>query len=150
MSSIDSPARRRGAWRAVSYGVGGFLLAIALAFLAGSQASEVSAGNASTTAIAVIGPLGGLAGTTLASRRHRGRRLTSHDLALFWCAVSTVIVISTYVYLHIDQTSTATALITGAAGLRVMRIGLIERSSFNARPVVPRAPTFRRLRAHHR
>lgn len=150
MSSTASPARRRGAWRAVSYGVGGCAVAIVLALSAGPAGSEVFAGTTSTTTVAVIGPLGGLAGTTVASRRYRSRQLTSHDLALFWCAMTAVIVISTYVYLRVDQASTATALITGAAGLRVMRIGLMERSAGHAGQVVPRGPRSRRLRAHPR
>jgi hypothetical protein len=150
MSSIASRARRRGAWRAVSYGVGGYVLVAALALLAGSPGSELFAGNTSTATVAVIGPLGGLAGTTLASRRYRNGRLRSHDLALFWCAVTIVVVIATYVYLRVDQASTATGLVTGAAGLRVMRIALMERSAGPADLVAPRAPTLRRLRAHHR
>ncbi|HUG31779.1 MAG TPA: hypothetical protein VMM14_02710 [Acidimicrobiia bacterium] len=150
MSSLASSARRRGAWRTVSYGVGGYVLATALALLVGSLGSEVFAGGTSTASVAVIGPLGGLAGTTLAPGRYRGRRLTGYDLALFWCAVTTVIVICVYVYLRVDQASTATGLITGAAGLRVMRIGLLERSAGAGGPVAQRAPTSMRLRAHHR
>lgn len=147
MSSMVSPARRRGAWRAVSYGVGGYVLAAAVALLAGSPGSELFAGNTSTAAVAVIGPLGGLAGTTLASRRYRSGRLRGHDLARFWCAVTTVVVISTYVYLHVDQASTATGLITGAAGIRVLRIGLMERSAGPAGLVASRAvPTLVGLR----
>lgn len=140
MSLIASPARRRGAWRAVAYGVGGCAIAIVLALLAGTAGSEVLAGTTSTAAVAVIGPLGGLAGTTVASRRYRSQQLTSHDLALFWCAMTAVIVTSTYVYLSVDQASTATALITGAAGLRVMRIGLMERSAATPAKSFPEAP----------
>jgi hypothetical protein len=64
--------------------------------------------------------------------------------------VTIVVVIATYVYLRVDQASTATGLVTGAAGLRVMRIALMERSAGPADLVAPRAPTLRRLRAHHR
>jgi len=150
MSSIASRARRRGAWRAVSYGAGGYVLVAGLALLAGAPGPELVAGNTSIATVAVIGPLGGLAGTTLASRRHRNGRLRSHDLALFWCAVATVVFIATYVYLRVDQASAATALVTGAAGLRVMRIALMERTAGPAGLVAPRPHTLRRLRAHHR
>lgn len=150
MSSIVSPARRRGAWNAVCYGVGGYVLATVLAALGGSPGSGSITGDTITATVAVIGPIGGLAGTTLATRRYWRRQLRSHDLALFWFAVTTVVVICGYVYLSVDQASTATGLITGVAGLQVMRIGLLERSASYAGSALPQDPTLGSLRAHPR
>lgn len=71
-------------------------------------------------------------------------------MTLLWGAVTTVIVICVYVYLRVDQASTATGLITGAAGLRAMRVGPLEQSDGPAGLVASRPPTLRRLRGHHR
>lgn len=129
MSSIVGSAGRSGAWRAILCGVGGYVLGSVIGVLIGLAGYEPMTGNIAAPTLAVIGPVGGLVGTTLAARRHHARHLTSRELALFWCAVTVAVVICGYVYLRVDQASAVTGLIAGATALQVMRIGLLDRSA---------------------
>lgn len=132
MSSMIGPAGRNGAWKATLCGVGGYVLVIVFGVLIGLAGHEPIADATATTTFAVMGPVGGLVGTSLIAHRYRGRRLTSRDFALFLCAVSSAVAICVYVYLRVDQTSAVAGLVTGVTALQVMRIGLLERSASSA------------------